>query len=215
MTEKPKGFRKKIENFWYHYKIAVLVGLFFVFAATYLVIDVVKKQDPDMVLAYVSETYGDESQFARAEEAISAIVGDINGDGKVKLNYRMMAIRDQNLYSFDVDREQAFNYSFLDKNVRLYIIEDIFFEQRKLYFEPLEGIVSEESLAGGLTNEEGEICAVPLEGNAVAETMDFSRPELYVGIKRVMDTEKNDELVYTQHEKAKEVLKYIVEGETE
>ncbi|MBE7063480.1 MAG: hypothetical protein IJN25_07065 [Clostridia bacterium] len=215
MTEKPQGFRKKIENFWYHYKIVVFIVLFFAFSATYLLIDVIQKQNPDMVLAYVSDTYGDESQFARAEDAISAIIGDINGDGTVKLNYRMMAIRDQNLLSYDVDREQGFNYSFLDKNVRLYIIKDIFFEDKKLFFEPLEGLVSEESLAGGLTNEDGEICAVPLAGKPVAETMDFSRPELYVGIKRIMDTEKHDKLVYTQHEKAKEVLKYIVEGETE
>ncbi len=213
MVEKPKGFLKKLENFWYHNKIVVLIVLFFLCSVIYLGIDYFKKQDPDMTLAYVSETYGDQSQFARVEDRISQIVGDLNNDGKARLNYRLMVIRKGDITNYDVDKEQAFNYSFLDKNVRLYIIEDAFFTDRQLFFEPLEGILAEEHLAGGLKNQEGQVCAIPLAGSKVAETMDFNRPELYVGVKRILDTERSDKLVEKQHEKAKEVLQYIVEGE--
>ncbi len=211
--EKPKGFKKKMENFWYHYKIVVFIVLFFVASAIYLGIDVIKKRDPDMVLTYVSTTYGDETQFRRVEPALMRIVGDLNEDGNKKLNYRLIVIREKDITNYDVDMEQAFNYSFLDKDVRLYIIEDQFFAGKSAYFEPLEGIVPEESLAGGLKNEAGEICAVPLAKSWVAAKMDFARENLYVAVKRIMDTEKNDALAQKQHEKSKELLQYIIEGD--
>ncbi len=213
MTEKPKGFKKKLENFWYHYSIVVCIALFFVASAVYLGIDVIKKRDPDMVLTYVSDTYGDETQFRRAEDAFFRIVGDLNGDGREKLNYRLIVIREKDITNYDVDMQQSFNYSFLDKDVRLYIIEDKFFAEKEAYFEPLEDILPEESLAGGLANAQGQVCALPLRDSAVAAKMHFDREELYVAVKRVMDTEKNDALVKAQHEKAKEVLQYIVEGD--
>lgn len=213
--EKPKGFKKKLENFWYHYKIVVLIVLFFVASALYLSWDVLKKQDPDMVLTYAAREYGDQSQFARAEEDFMEIIGDLNGDGKKRLNYRLLVIKEglTQLYSYGMDQQQAFNYSFLDKNVRLYIIEDEFFKEKQAYFEPVDGILPVEATEGGLQNEEGQICAIPLVDKPVAKRMHFDRPELYVAVKRIMDTEKNDSLVEKQHEKAKEVLKFIVEGD--
>lgn len=211
--EKPKGFKKKLENFWYHNKIAVLLVLFFVASGVYLGVDFVKKQEPDMVLAYASREYGDETQFRRIEPALFSIVGDLNGDGKTKLNYRMLFVREKDITNFDLDVEQAFNYSFLDKNVRIYFIEDILFEGKQAYFEPLEDILPEAYLSGGLKNAEGQVCAVPLLESAVAEEMHMNRPEMYVAIKRIMDMERNDALCKEQYAKAKEVLKYIVEGD--
>ena len=75
--EKPKGFKKKLENFWYHYKIAILVGAFLAASATFLAVDYLKKREPDMILCYVSETYGDTTQFMRIEDKLKEIVGDI------------------------------------------------------------------------------------------------------------------------------------------
>lgn len=213
MTEKPKGFRKKLENFWYHYKIVVLIVAFFACSAAFLITDAVKKRDPDMIIGYASETYGDESQFGRVESELFRIMGDINGDGKTKINYRLMVMRGNDMYSYGLNQEEHFNHSFIDKNVRLYIIEDTFFDGKQLYFEPLEGILPPEKLEGGLKNENGEVCAAPLLGCPVAEKMDFSRPELYIALKRTMDTERHDALVPKQKERAEAMLKYIIEGD--
>lgn len=210
--EKPKGFRKKLENIWYHYKITILICAFFVISISFLATDYIKKQDPDMVLTYVGEAYGDQTQFKRVEDSLKEVIGDVNGDGRKQLNYRLIVIRND-WTTYDVDKKQHFNYSFIDKDVRLYIIEDKFFEQKKPFFEPLEGIVPDEYLAGGLTNEEGQVCALPLVNSSVAAEMDFARPELYVGIKRIIDTEKDQKFVPEQFEKSKEVLRYIVTGE--
>lgn len=212
MTEKPKGFIKKLDNFWYHYKIVVLIALFFICSGLFLLGDFFRKQDPDLVFGYVSETYGDESQFARVEPELFRIMGDINGDGKTKINYRLMVIRGNDMYSYGLNQEEHFNHSFLDKDVRLYIIEDKFFEGKQAYFEPLTDILPPKMLEGGLKNENGEICAAPLLGRPVAEKMDFSRPELYIALKRTMDTEKHDGLVPVKKEKAEAILKYIIEG---
>ncbi len=210
--EKPKGFKKKLENFWYHYSAVVIIVAFLVGTIAFLTVDFLKKKEPDMVLVYVGNTYGDQTQFIRVEEEMKSIIGDVNGDGREKLNYRLIVLR-KDLSSYDVDKDQQFNYAFLDKNARLFIIEDTHFDRKKEYFEPLEGILPAELLAGGLTNDEGQVCAVPLVGSKVAEEMDFARPELYVGIKRIIDTEKHEKFVSAQHEKSKDAIRYIMTGQ--
>ncbi len=215
MNEKSQGFSQKLENFWYHYKIVVLIVFFFALSGTYLAVDYITKKEPDMVFTYVGEAYGDESQFARGEEVLLPLVGDLNGDGKEKINYRILVVRPGTVgaaYDY-VNKEQGFNYSFLDKNVRLYFIEKSFLEAKEVYFEPLDSLLSEEQLARGYKNAEGEVCAVPLAGARLAKTMDFDREEMYIAVKRIMDTERHDALVPIQHEKAKEVLQYIIEGD--
>lgn len=214
MHEKWKAFRKKVENFWYHHKIVTCIVLFYVAAGLYLGMDVVKKRDPDMVFTYVGEAYGDQSQFARAESVLLPLVGDLNGDGKEKINYRMLVVRPGTIAAaYDaVNKEQGFNYSFIDKNVRLYFIEKKFLEEKEAYFEPLDSLLSEETLARGYKNAAGEVCAVPLSGNALAKKMDFDREGMYLAVKRVLDVERPDDLVKAQHAKAIEVLQYIIEG---
>lgn len=209
--EKPKGLKKKLENFWYHYKIAVMIGAFFLASITILAVDYLKKREPDMTLCYVSETYANEVQFKRIEDKFKEIIGDINGDGRETLVYSLMVIREKSISNYDVDKQQQFNYSFLHNSSRLYIIEDTFFMQKQDFFEPLEGVVAEEYLTDGLKNKEGEICAIPLSGNTVAAEMSFDRPELYIAVKRIIESEKNAPFIREQHEKAKEVLRYIVE----
>ena len=214
MREKLKAFGKAVENFWYHHKIVTCVILFYVIAGLYLGIDALKKSEPDMVITYVGEAYGDESQFARAESVLLPLVGDLNGDGKEKINYRMLTVRPGTVaaaYDF-VSKEQGFNYSFIDQNVRLYFIEERFLKEKEVYFEPLEGILSPESLAGAYKNADGESIGVPLSDNALAKKMDFAREGMYLAVKRVLDVERPDDLVRKQHEKAKEVLQYIIEG---
>lgn len=213
MMERPKGFKQKWENYWYHHKFETLVALFLVASVLVLGIDFVRKKDPDMVIAYVSEAYGDAMQFRYVEDSFEHIVGDINGDGLEKINYRFMVIRKTFMDSYGLSQEQNFNYSFLDKNVRLYILEEQFFEAKELYFEPLEELFSADVLEGGLRNAEGNLCAIPLLNCALAEDMDCDRPELYVALKRRMDTERHDKLVPVQEEKAISLLRYIVEGE--
>ena len=79
----------------------------------------------------------------------------------------------------------------------------------------MEELLSPEDLEGGLKNENGEVCAAPLLGRPIAEKMDFSRPELYIALKRTMDPEKHDALVPLKKEKAEAILKYIIEGNEE
>ncbi len=209
--EKPKGFKKKAENFWYHYKVLILLGLFFLCSAVYLGIDMVKTKNPDMVITYVGETYGDESQFRRIEPEVYEILGDVNGDGKTMVNYRLFFMREKTFYNRGMDIEQSYYYSFLDKNVRMFFLEEAYFADRQAYFEPLEGVLPAQRLVNGLKNEEGQVCAVPLAGTVGGKKMQLDRPDMYVAIKRIMDTEKRDSLVPIKHEKAKEILQYITQ----
>ncbi len=211
--EKPKGFKKKLENFWYHYKVLVLFLAFVIFSVVYLGADVMRKQDPDMTTVYVSDVYGSEIQFRRVEPSVAEIVEDLNGDGRVRLNYRMLIVKQKDISKFDMDYMQAFNYSFMDKDTRLYFLEERFLQEKEAYFEPLDDVLPPQLLEKGIKNKEGRVYAVPMEGSAVAEEMDLARPGMYMAVKKIMDTEKQHDYLYTQQEKAKLVVKYILEGD--
>lgn len=47
--------RKKIDNFWYYYKIHVLVVVFILFVASAFIKDIVTKVDYDYSVAFVTE----------------------------------------------------------------------------------------------------------------------------------------------------------------
>ncbi len=211
--EKPKGFKKKLENFWYHYKGVVLLVAFLLFSVIYLGADVMRKQDPDMTTVYVSDVYGSETQFRRVEPAVAEIVTDLNGDGRVRLNYRMLIVKKKDVSKLDMDYMQAFNYSFLDKDTRLYFLEERFAKEKEDYFVPLDDVLPPQLLEKGIKNKEGRVYAVPMEGSAVAEEMNLARPGMYMAVKRIMDTEKQHAYLETQQEKAKRTVKYILEGD--
>lgn len=210
MQEKMTRFRKWFENYWYHHSALTLVILFFVVSGVVLTVDFLKKKNPDFVVVYAGHEYGSASQFAPIEDKAKEIVGDLDGDGQVKVNFRLIAIRTGEITDYDVNKEQQFNYSFLDEAVHLYLIEKNYLTDKSLYFEPLDSILPADRLRGGIKNEAGEVYAVPLSGNRLAEEMDFAREDMYIAVKKIMDVERDNPLAHEGQEKAKELLQYIV-----
>lgn len=207
-----KRFKKWLENYWYHYSTITWIVLFFVVSFFVLAGDYLKKKDPDLVVVYVGSVYGNASQFDSVKDRFSEMVGDLNQDGRVSVNYRMITIRKGHFTNYDVQKTQEMNYSFLDKSAQLYLIEDTFANEKTVYFEPLTDLLPPEALEGGLTNENGEVVAVPLAGKKIAKEMDFDRENTYIAVKTTMDIERNNAFSAAGKEKARELLQYIISG---
>ncbi|MDD6308345.1 MAG: hypothetical protein PUB07_03185 [Clostridia bacterium] len=204
-----RKFLKWLDNYWYHNKIITLIVLFFVFSGIVYATNIIQKRDPDFVVVYVSGQYGNESQFAPIREKVEDIVGDLDGDGRKTINYRIIAIRDNIIESYDVNKKLEFDYSLLDKSARLYLIEEKYAKEKAAYFIPLEDILPPEKLEDGIKNEEGKVIAIPLRDNAVGKKMQLDQGNMYVAMKALMDLERNDELANKGVEKAKEIFTYI------
>lgn len=76
--------KEKIANFWYHFKIPVIIGTVMLAAVIYIVYDTVSREKPDI---YVLSTCnnGLEYRTEQLEDYLERFCPDLNGDGKVKV----------------------------------------------------------------------------------------------------------------------------------
>ncbi len=72
-----------LENFWYHYKIPVLLAAAILVAGSYLLAQQLKTVPADYEVALVSSEYYLDEQLAALQEVLTAAGKDTNGDGSI------------------------------------------------------------------------------------------------------------------------------------
>ena len=72
-----------LENFWYHYKIPVLIAAAILAVGSYLLVQQVKTVPADYEAALVSSEYYSDEQLAALQEMLAAAGTDTNGDGNI------------------------------------------------------------------------------------------------------------------------------------
>lgn len=75
--------RKKIDNFWYYYKIHVLVVVFILFVASVFIKDIVTKVDYDYSVAFVTEEMMTNEEISSIQSVFEGEAEDLNGDGEI------------------------------------------------------------------------------------------------------------------------------------
>ncbi len=81
----PKTFKEKRENFFYHYKYAVLVGLFIAVAAAILIVDIAKRTDYDSKVVVFSYDVTYSSYSEKISQYFEQFYSDVNENGKVDI----------------------------------------------------------------------------------------------------------------------------------
>lgn len=77
------AFKKKLENFWYYYKVHVIVAIIAILVVGVLVKQCAETVDPDMTVLIVSTTVSlTEDQQTSIENMLNKYTEDVNGDGR-------------------------------------------------------------------------------------------------------------------------------------
>ena len=84
--------RKKIDNFWYYYKIHVLVVVFILFVASAFIKDVVTKVDYDYSVAFVTEEMMTNEEISSIQSVFEREAEDLNGDGEIHVEVQNYTI---------------------------------------------------------------------------------------------------------------------------
>lgn len=84
--------RKKIDNFWYYYKIHVLVAVFIVFVAGVFIKDIVTKVDYDYSVAFVTEEMMTDEEISSIQNVLEKEGKDLNEDGEVHIEVQNYTI---------------------------------------------------------------------------------------------------------------------------
>lgn len=84
--------RKKIDNFWYYYKIHVLVVVFILFVASVFIKDIVTKLDYDYSVAFVTEEMMTNEEISSIQSVFEREAEDLNGDGEIHVEVQNYTI---------------------------------------------------------------------------------------------------------------------------
>ncbi len=82
-----------LDNFWYHHKWKLIIGLFFAIVIVVGVVQMVNKKDPDVDVTIATHTiYYSENVDAIERTLVSLLPSDLNGDGKKTVNTNLYKI---------------------------------------------------------------------------------------------------------------------------
>ncbi len=82
-----------LDNFWYHHKWKLIIGLFFAIVIIVGVVQIVNKEDTDIDVTIATHTiYYAENVDAIEKTLISLLPSDLNGDGKKNVHTNLFKI---------------------------------------------------------------------------------------------------------------------------
>ncbi len=186
--------KKKREYFWHYYRIHVFIGLFVTFLVAITVHDCVTRVDPDITIFYVDTELRTED-LTQLEVTLSALIEDLNGDGKSVVSIQQVV------------NEQKLFVTFAAGDVHLLFIrqEEFLRYAENGAFRPLEPLLEELGITLDVQaypeirltpqeEQEQHIYGIPLEQNAVFTPFGATMADTYLAIpaKGMFSTSEDD-----------------------
>ena len=101
--------KEKISNFIYHNKIAIIFVVFLIVTVTIIVVDMLKRDSPDMRIMMIADN-GLAFRKDELEEFFEKYCDDLNGDGKVVVEVMILPINEN---SRDYQSQQSYNTKYM------------------------------------------------------------------------------------------------------
>lgn len=133
-VQKPTTFKKKWENFRYHYGITTIVLLCVIGAVAFLVYDLATQTKYDMNMVLVTkQDYGNtEDNYDAMKQRLTQYMQDSNGDGQVNIDLLAMVLdtedekADANMVAANQTKLMG---SFSGDTDLVYLVDDTFYQQ--------------------------------------------------------------------------------------
>ncbi len=184
----PTGFKGWFKNvFVYHYLKFVLIGIAALIIVGIFVHDMTKDNSPDFTLTTVSLNFANEDGKADVQSKLVAALGDMNGNGEVRVDIQDYAVANAGGTSDLAYMIQTLQTSFVaDPSSVLYVIH----EDLKNYFDPESSYfpVSDFGI------ESDEVYFVSAAGCEAVEQMfpDDGASKYYFAFKACQETKRNE-----------------------
>lgn len=88
MKEQNKSLVKIVENIWYHYKWAIIIGFLVIVMLVAGISQLATKKEPDVFIYHVSSQGITPDSTNELTECLSTFASDVNGDGKVTVDFK-------------------------------------------------------------------------------------------------------------------------------
>lgn len=134
--KKPKTFKEKIENIWYHYKALIIVGAVIVLALGYITVTSVNKKEPDLRVVVYDNRVVPDMYLVDMENYFKTFCKDYNGDGEVVVTIMNC--------SFETGQSSAEYQQIMQQKLSSIVVTDkeaMLFVTSDTGYEYLQGIV--------------------------------------------------------------------------
>ena len=138
-----KSLVKSVENIWYHYKWAILIGTFFILVFIVCFCQMKSNKKPDVFIYHVSSQGLTANSVEKLTDSLSAFSDDYNNDGYVTVDYK------EEIYIPDVistgqgtlSVTDSFNLELFAGECVIYIMDESFYEGNIDFMADLEDVL--------------------------------------------------------------------------
>jgi len=82
------SWKRKFDNFWYHYKVAFIMSVFVIVFIIFCITQCASKVKNDVSIAYIGPKEINAEQYNAIQAELDALLGeDLNGDGKIHAGF--------------------------------------------------------------------------------------------------------------------------------
>ena len=168
------GFKHWFSNvFWYHYKWPVIVAVVVLTVVVYTTVDAIRTPRYDAKIAVVTNRTVTEEQLEEVRDVVAAALGDVNGDGKTNIFFRLANLSDE---EYAAEYREMFFTCLSDPDYAVYLMDDatsaLYTSSAMDYFDSLE--------AYGLPCDADNPCRLSLKDNELMQRSEIS--DLYLCI---------------------------------
>lgn len=87
------GFQHWFVNvFWYHYKWPLLIGVVILGIIAFITVDSLRTVRYDTTVVIATDYYVDDTQLDALDQILKPVVGDLDGNGQVNINYAVLYV---------------------------------------------------------------------------------------------------------------------------
>lgn len=187
-------FKKKWENYWYHYKFQTLFALFAIILAVVGLKSCIDNKNMDLHMVFLSDTQISAESEQKLEKAFldDGVLRDIDGDGESNFYIESLTINFDDTQSNDMTALQKLQTVIYAGQHTLILVHQYALEDYDGEFAD----ISSKAVDGHKTfvSPFGEfVSGISVEGNTLLEEAGIDTDMLYVAIRRQSDkeTEKN------------------------
>jgi hypothetical protein len=213
--------KKKIENFWYYYKIHTFVGIFVAIMLLITLKDCANNVVPDITISYVGKNYIADEVGQKLKEKLSGVIQDINNDKKKELLFQPMTLSDEIRSEQDIAMQQKVMVTFAAGDTQIFLMDKTnflrFAEQGA--FQPLDDVAAKcgvdinknpEIKLTARETTEAHVYGVPLEGNSMLEEIGFKTKDTYIALRILGEKDKQNEKKKVLYNNVYEIFQEIV-----
>lgn len=191
-------FKKKWENYWYHYKARTWVIVFVVLALLYTVFEYTTTDRNDLNITYIGK-YADYKGIAKElEKNYNALIEDVDKNGELTVGAYSLLVTSEHVEG-DAAFWQRVDINFLNGESYLYFVDKSVYEHLK-----------KRNSIGKIKTSEGNTLFLDVSDNEYFKPYIKNGEPLYLCVRNSSLSEK-DGKVYKMEQNSRKILEKILE----